>query len=381
MDARPDAQQASGRSRFASVDAFRGLVLVVMLVTPATAVGDHYAFLRHAEWNGITLSDWIFPSFLVTSGLSLSFLLRNPSERATYRRLSRRLVVLVAVGLAYNAYGATWLDFVELRFTGVLQMIGVAGAVGAAVVLAGRAMLGEDRMWLLVTVATVGLVLYGLGLDLIGCDPVGRCSPYFAIDTAVLTDSHVYGSGRLGWDPEGLVLSAAASAFVLYGYSAGMVIRSIGQTDRSGTVRRIGALAGACLAAGLVASAWMLPNKRILTPSFAWLLTASALVILCGIYLLVDASGGPAADTARRAAAWPFIAFGRNAIIVFLLERVLLHAGRSVRVGDRAFETWLMEDVLPVGAPAVHVAYGALMACAVLSVVGALHLRRRYLAL
>lgn len=381
MQAPADLAQPSRRARFASVDTFRGLLLIGMVFTPSTAVGDHFAFLRHAEWDGITMNDWIFPAFLVTSGLSLSFLLRNPSKSATYRRLTRRLILLVVLGIAYNAYGTSWFDISELRFTGVLQMIGIAGAVGAAVVLASRAMFGEDKMWLLITVASVGLLAYGLGLEFIACDPVGRCSPYFEIDRAVLTDSHVYRAGGAGWDPEGLVLSIASSAFVLYGYSAGMVIRRIGQSDRRQTVRQIGTLAGACLAAGLIASAWMLPNKRLLTPSFALLVSGSALVVVCGIYLLIDTGGGPTIDRVRRGVTWPIIAFGRNAIIVYLFERVLLHAGRSIHIGDRSIETRLMEDILPVGAPAVHEAYAAVIACVILLVVGTLHRRRLYLAL
>ena len=379
----PGDQQAPRRARFASVDTFRGLLLIGMVFTPSTAVGDHFAFLRHAEWNGITMNDWIFPAFLVTSGLSLSFLLRNPSKQATHRRLIRRLILLVVLGIAYNAYGTSWFDISELRFTGVLQMIGIAGAVGAAVVLASRAMFGADKMWLLIAVATVGLVLYGLGLEFISCDPIGRCSPYLSLDTAVLTDSHVYRAGGAGWDPEGLVLSIASSAFVLYGYSAGMIIRRIGQSDPKGTVLRIGSLAGGCLIAGLVASAWMLPNKRLLTPSFALLVSGSALVVVCGIFLLIDANSGGAAtaDKARRRMTWPIIAFGRNAIIVYLFERVLLHAGKSIKIGDRSIETRLMEDILPVGAPAVHEAYAAVIACVLLLVVGTLHSNRKYLAL
>ena len=378
----PGDHKAPRRARFASVDTFRGLLLIGMVFTPSTAVGEHFAFLRHAEWNGITMNDWIFPAFLVTSGLSLSFLLRNPSKQATYRRLIRRLILLVVLGIAYNAYGTSWFDISELRFTGVLQMIGIAGAVGAAVVLASRAMFGADKMWLLIAVATAGLIVYGLGLEFISCDPIGRCSPYLSLDTAVLTDSHVYRAGGAGWDPEGLVLSVASSAFVLYGYSAGMIIRRIGQTDPKGTVLRIGSLAGGCLLAGLVASAWMLPNKRLLTPSFALLVSGSALVVVCGIFLLIDSnSGAAAADKARRRITWPIIAFGRNAIIVYLFERVLLHAGKSIHIGDRSIETRLMEDILPVGAPAVHEAYAAVIACVLLLVVGTLHRHRKYLAL
>jgi len=128
-------EAASGRARFASVDTFRGAVLALMLFTPATGAGG-YAWLRHAEWDGLTASDWLFPTFLVTSGLSLSFLLRDVPTRATYTRLIRRLVLLVAAGLIYNAYGSSWFDLSELRFTGRLQMIGLSCARAAAVVLA-----------------------------------------------------------------------------------------------------------------------------------------------------------------------------------------------------------------------------------------------------
>ncbi|WP_419551515.1 acyltransferase family protein [Candidatus Poriferisodalis sp.] len=378
---RPDIPQAPRRARFASVDTFRGLLLIGMVFTPSTAVGDHFAFLRHAEWDGITMNDWIFPAFLVTSGLSLSFLLRNPSKQATYRRLIRRLILLVVLGIAYNAYGTSWFDITDLRFTGVLQMIGIAGACGAAVVLASRAMFGEDKMWLLIAVATTVIFLYGLGLDLISCEPLGRCSPYLSFDSAVLSTNHVYRTGQAGWDPEGLVLSVASSAFVLYGYSAGMVIRRIGQTDRSGTLLRIGTLASLCFLAGLAASAWAPANKRLLTPSFALLVSGTALAVVCIIYLLIDTSNSPTGDKVRRRITWPIIAFGRNAIIVYLFERVLLHAGRSIHIGDRSIETRLMEDILPVGAPAVHEAYAAVIACVILLVVGTLHRRRLYLAL
>ncbi|WP_423916465.1 hypothetical protein [Candidatus Poriferisodalis sp.] len=66
---------------------------------------------------------------------------------------------------------------------------------------------------------------------------------------------------------------------------------------------------------------------------------------------------------------------------MYLFERVLLHAGKSIHIGDRSIETRLMEDILPVGAPAVHEAYAAVIACVILLVVGTLHRRRMYLAL
>lgn len=383
-----NGETAPQRARFGSVDTFRGAVLALMLFTPATG-SDGLAWLRHAAWDGLTASDWLFPTFLVTSGLSLSFLLRGAPTWATYIRLIRRLVLLVAAGLVYNAYGATWFDLSELRFTGVLQMIGIAGACAAVVVIASRAAMGADKVWWIVGVATGFIVLYGLGLDVISCEPVGRCSPYLSLDTAVLGAGHVYQGGEAGWDPEGLVTSIASASLVLYGYAAGVLLRRHGRSDPAATLSNIGALAALCFVGGMIASEWMPSNKRLLTPTFVLLAAGVALAVYCFIYLLVDAGDDDPEEQRwewhprrnRRLWTWPFVAFGRNALIVFLAERFLLQTARHVRIGDRSIQQRLLEDILPFGEPGVHLAYTTLLLLAVLAVVGQLHRHRLYLAL
>ena len=375
--------------RFVSVDAFRGAVLALMLLTPATGA-DGLAWLRHAEWDGMTVSDWLFPTFLVTSGLSLSFLLRRGRPtRATGARLARRLLLLIAAGLAYNAYGASWLDLSGLRFTGVLQMIGIAGACAAAAVLLSRRVAGADAVWWIVGVATVIAVLYGLGLELLSCEPAPRCSPYLSVDAGLLGDRHLYWAGQAGWDPEGIVASVAASSLVLYGYAAGMLLQRYGRSSASETLASIGALAALCFAGGLaVATQWMPPNKRLLTPSFVLLAAGSALAVFCAMYLLTDAARSSRESRWQwhppsrwRRWNWPFVALGRNALIVFLAERFLLQTARHVHVGGRSVQSRLLEDVLPFGEPGVHVAYTAVLVLMVTAAVGELHRRRWYLAL
>lgn len=154
------------RLRLRSVDALRGAVLAFMVLTPATGDPASYPFLRHAAWGGPTASDLVLPTFLVTSGLSLAFLLRASVDRSRVLRLVRRVLALVVLGLVYNAYGTTGWDLGALRFTGVLQLIGVAGALAAVVVLVTRR-LGRDRPWAIGAIAVALPAAYGIGLRLL----------------------------------------------------------------------------------------------------------------------------------------------------------------------------------------------------------------------
>src|SRR5579875_155462 len=59
-------------TRLLAVDVLRGLTVAGMiLVTDPGTYAHRYAPLCHADWNGPTATDIIFPSFLVTVGISL----------------------------------------------------------------------------------------------------------------------------------------------------------------------------------------------------------------------------------------------------------------------------------------------------------------------
>ena len=378
MGSSSSAPTSAGRLR--SVDAFRGAVLALMLLTPATGSLERFPLLRHAPWNGLTISDLIFPTFLVTSGLSLAFLLRPPVTRATKWRLVRRCVLLIVLGLVYNAYGATGFDLDRLRVTGVLQTIGITGAVSAVAVLATRRADGSDRHLVLAAVAVALPAAYGLGLWALSdrCTPVGACSPYRSFDVAVFGAHHVYGAGVPGWDPEGLLPAVTASSLVMVGYLAGRLVRA---------QRRRLAAAGLALVCGgvvLVGVGQLLDglqpiNKRLLTPAFVATAAGVALCVFAAFVVVFDVLPSP-----RRlldGASWPLVALGRNALVVYLGERLLLESAHMVHATDRTVEAWLLEDVIPVGRPGVHLAYTALLLAVLLLVTGVLHRRRWYVAL
>lgn len=375
-----DRTPPGNRRRLRSVDAFRGLVLAFMVLTPATGGPEHFSLLRHAAWDGATPSDLLFPTFLVTSGISLSFLLRPPTSGAVRRRLARRTVLLVLIGLAYNAYGTSGFDLSALRFTGVLQTIGISGAVAAAVVLGTRRG-SEDRPVALLGVAAVLTAAYWVGMERLGpCRPAPRCSAWFGVDRDLLGPAHTYAGGSLGFDPEGIATTVAASALVLAGYLGGLLVRR----SRASVLRFVPGVAvlGAVVAAlGLLVETAIPFNKRLLSPSFVLLASGIALLAFAVVAVLFDLPARVRVlERARSAAAMPLVALGRNALVVFLLERVLLQTARIVHVGDQTLQDRLL-DWIPVGRPGVHLVYTAAVLAAIAGVAIPLHARRWYLAL
>lgn len=63
-------------NRFLAIDVMRGLTLALMIVVNLQiGEGKSYAQLLHAPWDGVTLTDLVFPTFMFVVGTSLSFTL------------------------------------------------------------------------------------------------------------------------------------------------------------------------------------------------------------------------------------------------------------------------------------------------------------------
>ncbi len=129
-----------GGTRFPSLDCFRGLVVGAMiLVTDPGTYSAVYWPLLHANWDGATPTDMIFPSFLVASGMAMSLSFGRRLERGCSRHelllsVLRRSVVLFALGLILNGFPDYHLQ--TIRIPGILQRIAVCYAAGAVLYLA-----------------------------------------------------------------------------------------------------------------------------------------------------------------------------------------------------------------------------------------------------
>src|SRR5690606_9295093 len=92
-------------TRLVSLDVFRGITIAGMILVNNPGDWAHiYAPLGHAEWNGWTPTDLIFPFFLFIVGVAMSFSFENRLSRGfsklrLFEQVIRRTLILFLLGL------------------------------------------------------------------------------------------------------------------------------------------------------------------------------------------------------------------------------------------------------------------------------------------
>src|SRR5688500_8638955 len=90
--------------RLASLDVFRGITIAAMMVVNNPGDWNHkYAPLGHAEWNGWTPTDLVFPFFLFIVGVAIPFAFgkraATQSKGEMLAHVWTRALALVLLGL------------------------------------------------------------------------------------------------------------------------------------------------------------------------------------------------------------------------------------------------------------------------------------------
>jgi len=333
-------------SRVISVDVLRGLTVAAMvLVNNPGSWSAVYWPLRHAEWNGFTPTDMIFPFFLFIVGVAIPLALGTRLERdapGLVGRVLRRSLAIFALGLLLHAL--PWFHLATLRIPGVLQRIAICYLLAALLVVWSGGIAGWRLQALVAGALLVGYWLLmtrvpvpgGVAGDL---SPAGNLAGY--IDRRVL-GPHVWTVSRF-YDPEGLLSSLPAVATTLLGVLAGHWLRV------AGTARRV---TGGLVLGGLAATAvgWLwgqsFPiNKSLWTSSYALFMAGLAALALAGCYWLIE-------GRRWRRLAGPFVVLGITALPLFFLSSLMARLLLLIRVGpeqvrlqawlfDRLFASWL----------------------------------------
>ena len=118
-------------TRLLSLDTFRGMSIIGMLLVDYPGDWDNkYKPFIHSDWNGFTLADLIFPSFLFIVGVAMIFSLskhikNGDSHKKIMKSVIKRAFFLILLGWISNAFldSDPIYSLKTLRIMGVLQRI------------------------------------------------------------------------------------------------------------------------------------------------------------------------------------------------------------------------------------------------------------------
>lgn len=326
------------KERLLSLDVFRGITVAGMLLVnnPGTWSAI-YPPLEHAEWNGWTPTDLIFPFFLFIVGITTHLSLqarrqRGASDSDLVKGIIRRGLIIYLLGFLMAAFPfyqwgtieglanpSVWDRIVyraeHVRIMGVLARIGIVYIFAALLTL--RTTLKQQVIilatllygyWFAVTL--IPIPGHDIGALLLN-NPAQTLEGY--VDRWILTPNHIW-SGSVTYDPEGILSTIPAVGTAMLGVMAGRWI----QQPRPLIERIAGLFAGGCLGmvAGLVWN-WSFPiNKNLWTSSYVVFTAGMACVSLATIMWLID-------ENDVRWWTKPFVIYGMNPIVAFVGSGVL----------------------------------------------------------
>src|SRR5206468_1485638 len=146
--------------RVLSVDVLRGITIAFMILVNDAGDSHHvYTQLEHAQWNGWTLTDLVFPTFLFVVGMSIILSLYSRLQRGADKKelaihTVRRAVTIFVVAMLINL--VPFFRFTHLRIYGVLTRIAICYLVVGLICLA------TQKARNLLAIAAVCLVTYWL---------------------------------------------------------------------------------------------------------------------------------------------------------------------------------------------------------------------------
>lgn len=311
-------------SRVQSLDVFRGLTVAAMiLVNDPGDPQEVYAPLRHADWNGYTFSDLIFPNFLFLAGASLVFSLEGRIERGESklelaRGLGKRTVNLLLLKLVLAQLPTFRMR--RIRIFGVLFRTALCSLAGGLVLLRTlrpQTLMKVSASLLLAYYAALRMPFGTLNRPLLDSD--NNLTAWLDRQIAHLLHGELHTGAlyNVTHDPEGLLSSVPALATLLMGCCAALVMRSKDRTapHKAATLALAGLL---CLAAGHALDRDMPINKNLWTSSYALVAGGWSLLGLAGLYWLYDLEQRD--SRLLQAIAVPARVFGANALVAYALS-------------------------------------------------------------
>ena len=336
------APEPAPSERLLALDVFRGITIAgMLLVNNPGSWSAIYPPLEHADWNGWTPTDLVFPFFLFIVGVTTHLSLSKRDPATLTMKIIRRGLMIVLAGVLLNAFPFFWWGkmagipdptFLQrvlwraqhLRYMGVLQRIGFA--------YIGAALLTLRTSWRQQNAIVVAILLgYWMIMTLVPVPGTGTIG-YFLLDQpdktlAAYTDRLILGTNHIWvstktWDPEGPLSTLPAIATAMLGIFAG---RWLTDKKRSLLDRIAGLFGVGCLAmvAGELWSWVFAINKNLWTSSYVVFTAGFACVMLATCLWILDVN---------QVRGWsrPFAIYGLNPLVAFVGSGVMARCTDSL---------------------------------------------------
>jgi len=308
------------KNRLLSLDAFRGFTIALMIIVNDPGDWDNtFLPLLHAEWNGITLADFVFPFFIFIVGVSIVISQNNKGTTSSNYAIIFRSIKIFSLGVFLGFFGEFMnhvvslgesISLSDIRIPGVLQRI--------ALVYLFCALLYNYTSWFQqFSITLILLIGYYFVMEFISVPGIGPGVLEPGKNLAAYVDSILIpGSMWKGtWDPEGLLSTFPAIASGIIGMLAGHLIISK-QTMEKKIVWMyfIGVF---CLIDSFMWE-WLMPiNKNLWTSTYVMYTSGWAFLMLASSIWICDV---------LKYQSWlkPGIIFGSNSIAIYALSSLLV---------------------------------------------------------
>ena len=317
---------AGSPNRLLSLDALRGITIAFMIMVNNNGGDGAWPFMKHADWNGMTATDLVFPTFLFVVGASIVFAFEaRLATGATRAELAlqtvKRAAILFLLGLIVNGFGEAVAHFPAIPF-GTWRIYGVLQRIAICYLVASFLYLWDRKASSKVAILAGCLVGYWILMRWVpvpGLGMPGRDIPFLDRDAnwVAWLDRHLL-PGRLYEgvrDPEGLLSDIPALGTCLLGMLAGLWVRS----KRSMEEKAKGLAAGAVglLILGFTWSIWFPLNKKLWTSSYVLAAAGISTAVFALCFWAIEVKGW------RRGWTWAPLVLGSNAITAYMISEVL----------------------------------------------------------
>ncbi len=317
------------QQRYYSLDVFRGATVALMILVNYPGSDDHvFSALTHANWNGFSGADIVFPFFLFAVGNAMAFVMpRFEAAGAAefWKKVIKRTLLIFGIGVLlhwspfvkWDGGILHWKPLDQLRIMGILQRIALCYFFASLIVYYAKI----RQVFFICTVLLLGYwaVVLAFGDYTIQ----GFIGTY--VDNLIL-GNHIYKKDIVPFDPEGLFSTIPAIVQVIFGYFVGLYIQQKGKTFEM----LAHLLIGGCIlmACGLMWDVFFPINKKMWTSSYVVYSTGLAMLVISMLIYLIEFK--------NKKGVWSkfFDVFGKNPLFIFVLSGVIIRLQSLIRIHD-----------------------------------------------